>query len=182
MERLKYLLVVAALLPMFALLHSSLLAVGLAAPSPGPDAVLKADEVGPKLFPDKVFFGGQVATVQLRNAGGVRFSDGAYTLAALVDSSGYSTDLRQKYQGYLLTQVALEVQGHKLPAGAYGFGFLAGNKFVILDLGTHDVFQAASASDAGLKRPVPLQVTGASAAGTYRLYAGREYIEWKRGQ
>jgi hypothetical protein len=118
----------------------------------------------------------------MRNAGGVRFSDGAYALAALVDSSGYSTDLRQKYQGYLLSQTALEIQGHKLAPGAYGFGFPGGAKFLVMDLGAHDVFQANSSRDADIKRPVPLQVSATSTAGAYRLYAGRDYIEFKRTQ
>jgi len=180
MDRRKLLIAIAALLPMAALLQIHSAAAGRLSPQAKSETVLKAEDVGPKLFPDKVFFGGQVATVQLRNAGGVHFSDGAYTLAALVDGSGYSTELRQKYQGYLLTEVAVEIQGHKLPAGAYGFGFLNGGKFVVMDVGAHDMFQGNSSQEAELKRPLPLQVTGTSAAGKYRLYAGRDFVEFNR--
>ena len=69
----------------------------------------------------------------------------------------------EKYQAYLLTEVPLEIGGQQLPAGAYGFGFINGGKFVVMDLGAHDVFQISSQRDADLKRPVPMQVVaGAS--------------------
>jgi hypothetical protein len=145
-----------------------------------PEKVLKASEISAKVLPDKVFFRGQVASVQARNSGGVHFGDDAYVLAALVDSSGYSTDIRQKYQGYLMTEAPLEVGGQKLPAGAYGFGFVGG-KFVVMDLGAHDVLSVASAKDADLKHPVPLQMV-ATSPGKYRLYAGREYVDLNRAQ
>src|ERR1035441_9365389 len=44
-----------------------------------------------KLLPASVFYRGQSATTQLRNSGGVKFDDGFYVLASLVDTSGYST-------------------------------------------------------------------------------------------
>lgn len=144
------------------------------------EKVLKGSEITPKVLPDKVFFRGQVASVQTRNSGGVHFTDDAYVLAALVDSSGYSTDIRQKYQAYLLTETALDVGGQKLPAGAYGFGFVAG-KFIVMDLGAHDLMSVASSKDADLKHPVPFQIV-ATSSGKYRLYVGRDYIDFSRAQ
>jgi len=41
----------------------------------------------------------------------------------MVDSSGYSTGLKEKYQAYLLNEVTLEIAGQTLKPGAYGFGF-----------------------------------------------------------
>jgi hypothetical protein len=63
---------------------------GTAKPTQNP--VLKAGEITPTLFPDKVFFRGKRAAAQLRNAGGVHFIDGMFFLAALVDNSGYSSE------------------------------------------------------------------------------------------
>ena len=182
MDRMKLLIAIAILLPMAALLHIQLAAASRLSPGVKSDTVLKADDVGPKLFPDKVFFRGQVVSSQLHNGGGILFSDDSYTLAALVDNSGYSTEIRQKYQGYLLSEVTLEIQGHTLPAGAYGVGFLNGGKFVVMDLGAHDVIQVDSSRDVEIKRPVPLQVTGTSTAGKYRLYFGRDFVELNRAQ
>src|SRR5215469_4832245 len=112
----------------------------VAVPPAGSEAALKASDITSKIFPDQVFFRGQVAPVQMRNTGGIRFSDDVYVLAGLVDSSGYSSDLRQKYQAYLITEVVLEIGGQKLSPGAYGVGFLKDNQFVAMDLGGHDLF------------------------------------------
>jgi len=147
---------------------------------PAPDTVLKAPDIA-KIFPDHVFFRGQSASVQLRNSGGVHFADDFYVLAGLVDSSGYSSGIKEKYQGYLLNEVTLEIGGQTLKPGAYGFGFLAGGKFVAMDLGANDILQGSSQHDADMKRPVPLQVMASSAEGTYRLYVGRDYVEFRRG-
>jgi hypothetical protein len=149
-------------------------------PPAGKEVVLKAADISSKIFPESVFFRGQVAPAQLRNTGGVHFADDLYVLAGLVDSSGYSSGIREKYQGYLLSEVTLEIGGQTLKPGAYGFGFITGGKFLVMDLGANDVLQGPSLHDADLKRPVPLQVAASSAAGAYRLYSGREYVEFHR--
>jgi hypothetical protein len=146
----------------------------------GQDTILKAADISPSLFPERVFFRGKVAPAQMRNTGGVRFADGLYVLAGLVDSSGYSTDIKEKYQGYLLNEATLEIAGQTLKPGAYAFGFLGGDKFNLMDLAANDILQSASLRDAEMKRPMPLQVTATSTAGTFRLYAGRDYIEFRR--
>jgi len=51
---------------------------------------------------------------------------------------------------------------------------------VVMDLGANDVLQAASQRDPEMKRPVPLQVVASATAGSYRLYAGRDYVEFRR--
>jgi hypothetical protein len=148
--------------------------------APAKESVLKSDEVGGKLFPDKVFFRGQSASVQARNSGGVRYGDGFLVIGALVDSSGYASGLKEKYQGYLMTEVPIEISGQTLKPGAYGFGFIEGSKFVVMDLGANDLLQISSVRDNEMKRPVPLQFVAGSAPGTYRLYKGRDYVEFHR--
>jgi hypothetical protein len=128
-----------------------------------------------KLLPASVFYRGQSATTQLRNSGGVKFDDGFYVLASLVDTSGYSTGVAAKYQAYFITEVPIKIGGQNLPAGVYGVGFIADNKFLVTDVGAHDVLSTDSASDEALKRPVPLQVLS-DPAGGFRLYAGRKYV------
>lgn len=162
-------------------LASLLLAVVFAAMVPllhaqtAPAKVLApADVVG--MMPQTVFFRGQTATVQLRNTYGLRFSGGALLLAGMVDSSGYSTGIRQKYQGYLLTEVPVTVNGLTLRPGAYGFGFLSGNAFIVMDIGAHEVLRTKSTTDTNLRRPRPLMITDAEHTGNYRLYAGRDYV------
>ena len=132
-----------------------------------------------KLFPATVYYAGQSAPSQLRNSGGVKFADGHYVLASMVDTSGYSTGVAARYQGYLITEVPLKFEGHALAPGAYGFGFLDGGKFLVTNLGGGDVFTAHSVQDEAMRRPRPLQVT-ADPAGGFRLYSGRSYVRFDR--
>jgi hypothetical protein len=134
-----------------------------------------------KVTPATVFFRGQVAGVQARNSGGVKLSDGMLVLCALVDTSGYSTAVQQKYQGYFITEVALDIQGQTLKPGAYGVGFIEGNRFIVMDLGAHELFTSGSTRDAQLKRPIPLQVLADTTADHYRLYINRNYVVFSVG-
>src|SRR5580700_1836892 len=151
-------------------------------PAEGKEVVLKAVDITSKVFPERVFFRGQTAPAQMRNTGGVHFADDFYVLAGLVDNSGYSTGIREKYQAYFLNEVTLEIGGQTLKPGAYGVGFVEGGKFVVMDLAANDLFRAASQRDAEIKRPVPLQVLAGANAGSYRLYVGRDYVEFHRVQ
>ena len=153
-------------------------AASMSAFAQGSATVLKPADMQ-KLVPPSVFYRGQVATTQQRNSGGIKFADGFYVLASLVDTSGYSTGVAAKYQAYLITEVPIKIGGHTLAAGAYGVGFIAGDKFVVTDLGAHDVFTVASSNDTGLQRPTPLQIVADQSAG-FRLYAGRKYVTLSR--
>ncbi len=144
----------------------------------GGATVLTPADLG-KLFPASVYYAGQSAPAQLRNSGGVKFTDGHYVLASLVDTSGYSTGVAARYQGYLIAEVPVKFEGKTLAAGAYGFAFLDGGRFLVTDLGGHDVLTAHSASDTAMSRPRPLQVT-ADPAGGFRLYSGRSYVHFNR--
>jgi hypothetical protein len=144
----------------------------------GGPTILKPGDMA-KILPARVFYRGQSATTQVRNSGGVKFADGYLTFASLVDTSGYSTGIAAKYQAYFITEVPINIEGQRLAPGAYGVGFIAGNKFVVTDLGAHDVLTVASKNDGDLKRPMPLQVLPDPAHG-FRLYAGRQFVVFER--
>ena len=133
-----------------------------------------------QIIPKTVFFRGQSAPVQLRNAGGLKFADGMFFLAALVDTSGYSTSVKAKYQAYLMTEVPIEISGKRLAPGAYGIGFIADHQFVVMDIGAHDILSVSDERDEKLRRPTPLQMIASDTAGMYRLYEGREFVTIKR--
>jgi hypothetical protein len=142
----------------------------------GAVGVLKADEVA-GILPTAVFFQGKSAPVQGRNSGGVRFGDKSLMLVSLVDTSGYSSQVQEKYQAYLITETAIDIDGHRLAPGAYGCGFISNNSFVVMDIGGHDLFTAHTTRDDNLRRPTPLQVMAApNEVGKYRLYAGRNFV------
>jgi hypothetical protein len=146
-----------------------------AAPSALAPGVVPRDALA-RLVPPAVFFAGQVASTQTRNAGAVRLPDGHFIVATLVDTSGYSSSIQEKYQAYLIAEAALSIDGHTLPAGAYGCGFIANDTFIVMDIGGGTLFTAHSTRDAEMRRPTPLQMLAAPAGDGYRLYAGRSYI------
>lgn len=138
-------------------------------------SVLKPAEVA-GILPATVFFQGKTASVQGRNSGGIRFADKSLMLVSLVDASGYSSQVQEKYQAYLITESALDIDGHRLAPGAYGCGFVSSG-FVVMDIGGHDLFTAHTIRDEDLRRPTPLQIMGApNEPGAYRLYAGRNFV------
>jgi hypothetical protein len=155
----------------------SIRAQGGAAATKGAATVLTPADTQ-KLLPASVYYCGQSATTQLRNSGGVKFADGHYVLASLVDTSGYSTAVAQKYQAYFIVEVPIKLGGESLAAGIYGVGFV-GDKLVVTDVGAHDLLTVASHEDVGLKRPMPLQVLS-DPAGGFRLYVGRKYVSFSR--
>lgn len=148
--------------------------LGSFAQSSGDTVVLHATEAA-KILPPAVFFRGQSAPIQARNSAGLKFPDGTFTLATLVDNSGYSSAVQQKYQAYFITEVKLDIGGHILAPGAYGVGFVE-DKFVVMDIGDNDLFSAAATHDTKITRPTPLQILPDETPGHFRLYEGRSYV------
>jgi hypothetical protein len=144
----------------------------------GSDTVLKPSDTQ-KLLPASVYYKAQSAPTQLRNSTGIKFADGYYVLATLVDTSGYSSDVAAKYQAYFIAEIPLKFGSETLPAGIYGVGFVPGDKFVVTDVGAHDVFTVGSSTDEAIKRPTPLQIM-ADPSGGFRLYAGRKFVKFSR--
>ena len=139
--------------------------------------LLKIDEIQ-RLLPASVYYCGQSANTQVRNSGGVKFGDGRYVLAAMVDTAGYSTAIAGKYQFYFIVEVPIKLGGKSLVAGVYGGGFV-GDKFVVTDVGAHDVLTVPASDDANLKKLMPLQVLAGS-SDDFRIYAGRKFVSFSR--
>ncbi len=138
--------------------------------------VLKAEDVK-RLAPTAYFFRGQTATVQIRNSAGFSVAEGKLILAGLVDTSGYAADVQAKYQGFLISEVKLSVEGNDLAPGEYGFGFSKDGKFTVLDVGANELLSASAHVDDKLARPVPLKIVADGDA--YRLYNGRKWVSLK---
>jgi len=157
-------------------IFSLCLLVSLRLSATEPAGVLGGEDLK-KVVPPSYFFRGQSATVQLRNSAGFRTADGKLVLAGLVDTSGYSSDVAEKYQGFLITEVKLNIEGSELPPGEYGFGFSKQGKFLVMDVGANDLFSVSSHLDEKLHRPVPLKIVADQAS--YRLYAGKQWVSLK---
>lgn len=138
---------------------------------------LLSNDVLKKVVPGTYFFRGQSAPVQLRNSAGFSVPDGKLVLTGLLDTSGYVSDVQAKYQGFLITEVKLDIEGSELAPGEYGFGFSKEGKFLVMDVGANDLFSVAGQIDDKLPHPVPLKIV--AGGGAYRLYAGRTWVSLK---
>jgi hypothetical protein len=146
-------------------------------PAPITSAHVLTREQAGRVLPPSVFFRGQTANIQSRNSAGIQLPGGKLVLFALVDSSGYSSAIQQTYQAYLITEVSVTLGDQVLGPGAYGFGFVEGNRMVVMDLGGNEILHTATTVDAALSRPNPLQILAdATASKGFRLYLGRRFV------
>lgn len=135
-------------------------------------AVLTGAELT-RVVPPGFYFEGQSAPTQMRNAAAARLGEKRYIIAGMVDTSGYSSEIRAKYEGFLITDSRIEIGGQELATGAYGFGFSDDGKLNIFDIGGNRILSVTSQNDKNLRRPRPLMLM--SAVDGLRLYSGRDY-------
>jgi hypothetical protein len=126
-----------------------------------------------RVVPPGFYFQGLTAPTQMRNAAAARFGTDRYVIAGLVDTSGYAADVRAKYEGFLITDSAITINGSELGVGAYGFGFTNDGKLNILDLAGKEILSVSTSKDSGLRRARPLMMTKAGSG--IRLYNGKDY-------
>jgi hypothetical protein len=154
-----------------------ILAVGFLALAPAlfaqQPAILGPDDLG-KLVPANFYFEGQLAPTQMRNAAGVRFAAQRHFIAALVDTSGYASSIRSKFEGFLICDRPVMIGGTEVKAGAYGFGFAQDMKMNILDMGGMTLHSITAARDDQLQSPRPLAII--QSGKDLRLYRGKSYV------
>jgi hypothetical protein len=160
------------LLKHFSLIAAVLLVAGSAVAQERA-AILAGAELN-RVVPTGFYFQGLSAPTQMRNSAAARFGKDRYVITGLVDTSGYSADIRAKYVGFLITDSAISVNGESLAPGAYGFGFPTEGKMTVMDLSGKDLLSVAVTNDKALRRPRPLMMA-ADASGV-RLYSGKDYI------
>jgi hypothetical protein len=157
---------------LLALLLASVSLTAVAQSSSAPALVTGTDLA--KILPSTYFFRGLSATTQARNSGALKYSDGFFIIAGLVDTSGYSSDIKAKYTGLFITEKPVSIGGKTLPPGEYGMGFNAAGQFHIMDVAANELAAADSPKDTKLARPVPLKLVVEN--GETRLYLGRNYV------
>lgn len=126
-----------------------------------------------RVVPTSFYFEGLSAPTQVRNTAAARFGKDRYLIVGMVDTTGYSTEVRAKYQGFFITDSPVTVGGQELGTGAYGFGFTDDGHLNILDLGGRQVLSAPASKDTQIKRPRPILIT--TDPGGIRFYSGRDY-------
>src|SRR6266446_8271808 len=128
-----------------------------------------------RVVPPGFYFQGLTAPTQMRNSAAARFGANRYVIAGLVDNSGYAADVRAKYEGFLIADLPITINGRKLPIGAYGFGFSNDGKLNILNIAGDEILSVSTTKDIKLKRPRPLMLMDAGTK--VRFYSGRYYAE-----
>ena len=156
------------------LLLASALVSASAAGAQGNDPVILAGAQLARVVPTGFYFEGQSAPTQMRNSAAARFGERRFVIVGMVDTSGYSADVRAKYEGFFITDSPVRVGEEELGAGAYGFGFTDDSKFNLFDVGGRQVLSVGTTSDRVLRRPRPLMMTKDGAQ--VRLYSGRSFV------
>ena len=126
-----------------------------------------------RVVPPGFYFQGLTAPTQMRNSAAARFGANRYVIAGMVDTSGYAADVRTKYEGFLITDSAITINGSELGVGAYGFGFTNDGKLNILDLAGNELLSVSTTKDTQMKRPRPLVMT--KSGDGVRFYSGKDY-------
>jgi hypothetical protein len=127
-----------------------------------------------RVVPPGFYFQGLTASTQIRNSAAARFGAKRHVIAGLVDTAGYAADVRARYEGFLITDSAITINGSELGIGAYGFGFSNDGKLNILDLAGNEVLSVSTTNDKSMKRPRPLMMT--KSGNGIRLYSGKDYV------
>jgi hypothetical protein len=138
------------------------------------DALMLEGESLTRVVPTSFYFEGKTGPTQMRNAAAVRFGEKRYVIAALVDTAGYSSDIRAKYEGFLITDSKISVGTQEVVPGAYGFGVTKDSKFNLFDVGGNLLWSIAGEKDTLTRTPRPLSMLKED--GGIRLYRGRNYV------
>lgn len=127
-----------------------------------------------RVVPPGFYFQGLTAPTQMRNSAAARLGSRRYVIAGMVDTSGYAADIRARYEGFLITDSVITINGSELGVGAYGFGFSNDGKLNVFDLANNEVLSVSTTRDTKLKRPRPLLMMAAQ--NEVRLYSGKDYV------
>ena len=75
-----------------------------------------------RVVPTAFYFQGQSAPTQMRNSAAVRFGTNRFVIVGMVDTSGYSAEIRARYEGFFITDSPITIGGETLAIGAFGLG------------------------------------------------------------
>ena len=126
-----------------------------------------------RVVPPGFYFQGLTAPTQMRNSAAARFGTDRYVISGMVDTTGYAAEIRARYEGFLITDSPITINGSDLATGAYGFGFSNDGKLKILDLAGNEILSVSTTKDNQLRRPRPLMM--AKDHNNIRLYSGKDY-------
>jgi hypothetical protein len=129
--------------------------------------------------PKDFYLEGNAILTEKRNAALLKNPAGARVVLALINTSGYSSQIREKYTGMIIAEGKVSVCGNPLSVGSYGFGLArpspASNenaKFNLYNQAGEKVAECSAKKDLQLKQPRPLQII-LSKQKVAHIYLGR---------
>lgn len=136
-------------------------------------------------IPADFYLEGNHIPVEKRNAVLLKNPAGARVVFGLLDTTGYSSQIQQKYVGMLITETKIAVCGNAIGVGSYGFGLerpaatsTADAPFRLYNQAGEKVAECAAKKDDAVKQPKPLTVATPK-GGPARLYLGKYVIDIK---
>ena len=133
--------------------------------------------------PAQFYLEGNAIPTEKRNTTLVESPSGSRLLAGLIDTTGYTSQIQQKYIGMLISEGGISVCGNAVPVGSYGIGLHkpaatsdADAGFTLFNQAGGKVISCDSKKDAKLASPRPLQVV-VGEGNSARLYLGRYWVE-----
>jgi hypothetical protein len=136
-------------------------------------------------IPNDFYLEGNRIPVEKRNAALLKTPAGARLIFALIDTTGYSSQIKQKYIGMVITEGSVSVCSVPLTVGSYGFGLekpaatsSEDAKFFLYNQAGEKVGDCAAKKDSAVKQPKPLNIVLSKEAGA-RLYLGRYFLALK---
>ena len=155
-----------------------------AAQTPGQWTQITGKELTGAIVPN-FYLEGNAIPVEKRNAVMLKNPAGKRMIFGLLDTSGYSTDVQQKYHGFATVEHKVSLGTAEVPVGAFGLGLAkpaapseAPAKLFVYDVAGQKVSEGLAQYDAKLAQPVPLQVLIQKGQAP-RLYLGRYFVELK---
>jgi hypothetical protein len=136
-------------------------------------------------LPAQFYLEGNAIPTEKRNAALLTTPSGQRLLMALLDTSGYSSQVQTKYLGMIINEGHLMVCGKELGIGSFGFGMKkaaepsnADATFYLYNQAGKEVSQCSVKKDMQIQRPMPLQIV-LKGGKTALLYLGRYVVEFK---
>jgi hypothetical protein len=116
-------------------------------------------------IPTDFYLEGNRIPTQKRNSVLAKTPAGARVVLGLIDTSGYSSHIQQKYEGMIISEGSFTLCGQKIGVGSFGFGntkpMATSNedmKLMIYDQAGNKVAECSGKKDSSLAQPSPLQI------------------------
>jgi hypothetical protein len=115
--------------------------------------------------PGDFYLEGNRIPTERRNSALLKNAKGSRVVVGLIDTTGYSSQIKAKYTGFLITETSISFGGVTLGVGSYGIGLdspaspsTADATFKIYDQAGTKVGEGTAKRDESVKQPKPLGV------------------------